>query len=82
MYDEEGSALVPKLMEKAVKNKVTVHLPVDFVTADKFDEKAGVGSSSVSAGIPKGWMGLDIGVQSIVKFTPPIQAAKTILWNG
>ena len=48
---------MPKLMEKAEKNKVRVHLPVDFVTGDKFDEKAAVGQASVQAGIPAGWMG-------------------------
>ena len=69
-------------MEKAAKNKVTIHLPVDFVTGDKFDEKAAVGQGSVQSGIPAGWMGLDVGAQSIVKFTAAIQAAKTILWNG
>ena len=31
------------LMEKAEKNKVQIHLPVDFVTGDKFAEDAAVG---------------------------------------
>lgn len=30
------------LLEKAAKNNVKVHLPVDFITADKFDENAQV----------------------------------------
>jgi phosphoglycerate kinase len=42
LYDEEGAKIVKHLLEKAQKNKVQVHLPVDFVTADKFDEKAKV----------------------------------------
>ena len=44
------------LMAKAQKNGVKITLPVDFVTADKFDEKAAVGTATVSAGIPAGWM--------------------------
>ena len=60
MFDEEGAKNVPQLMEKAAKNKVNIHLPVDFVTADKFDEKAATGTGSVQQGIPSGWMGLVI----------------------
>lgn len=43
-------------MAKAEKNGVKITLPVDFVTADKFDEHATTGTATVSAGIPAGWM--------------------------
>lgn len=43
-------------MAKAKKNGVKITLPVDFVTADKFDEKATTGTATVAAGIPAGWM--------------------------
>lgn len=42
LYDADGAKIVAKLLEKAAKNNVKVHLPVDFVTADKFDENAQV----------------------------------------
>lgn len=42
LYDAEGAKIVTKLLEKAAKNNVKVHLPVDFITADKFDENAQV----------------------------------------
>lgn len=42
LYDADGAKIVVKLLEKAAKNNVKVHLPVDFVTADKFDENAQV----------------------------------------
>lgn len=51
LFDEEGSKIVPKLMEKAKAKKVTMTFPVDFVTGDKFDEKATVGAASVKDGI-------------------------------
>ena len=35
LFDEDGAKIVPKLMEKAKAKGVTIHLPVDFVTADK-----------------------------------------------
>jgi phosphoglycerate kinase len=33
-------------------------------------------------GIPDGWMGLDIGPESIDLFSQVVMKAKTILWNG
>jgi len=82
LYDENGAKIVPKLMEKAAKNNVKIHLPVDFVTADKFDANAQVGSATVEEGIPEGWMGLDAGAKSIELFKDVIGRAKTIVWNG
>lgn len=39
-------------MDKADAKGVKIHLPVDFVTGDKFDENATVGSATVEEGIP------------------------------
>ena len=44
------------LMEKAQKNNVQIHLPVDFVTGDKFAEDAAVGTATKESGIPDGCM--------------------------
>lgn len=40
LYDKEGAKIVNNLLCKAEANKVKIHLPCDFITADKFDEKA------------------------------------------
>ena len=45
LYDEEGAAIVPQLMEKAKANNVKIHLPVDWITADKFAPDAKVSVS-------------------------------------
>jgi len=55
---------------------------VDYITADKFDKHAKVGYADDKSGIPKDWMGLDIGPESVKLFTKAIEEAKTILWNG
>ena len=41
-----------------------------------------VGTATDESGIPDGWMGLDCGPQSILKFEKIILQSKTILWNG
>lgn len=82
LYDPEGAKIVKKLVEKAEKNNVKLHLPLDFVTADKFAEDAKTGEATVESGVPEGWMGLDIGPKSLALFKEPILRAKVIVWNG
>ncbi|KAL1458478.1 hypothetical protein WDU94_008628 [Cyamophila willieti] len=82
LYDPEGAKIVKKLVEKAEKNNVQLHFPVDFVTADKFAEDANTGEATVESGVPDGWMGLDVGPKSRALFKEPIARAKVIVWNG
>jgi len=82
LFDEAGSKKVKDLVEKAKKNNVTITLPVDYVTADKFAADAQVGYAEDKDGIPDGWMGLDVGEKSIELFKKAIDDAQTILWNG
>lgn len=42
LYDEEGANLVPDILAKAAKNGVRIHLPSDFICADKFAEDANI----------------------------------------
>ncbi|XP_068601088.1 phosphoglycerate kinase 1 [Brachionichthys hirsutus] len=82
LFDEEGAAIVKDLMAKAKKNDVKITLPVDFVTAEKFDEKATTGAATVAAGIPAGWMGLDCGPESSLEYAKAVARARQIVWNG
>lgn len=82
LFDEPGSKKVGELVEKAKSKNIKIVLPVDYVTADKFDKAAQVGSATDKEGIPDGWMGLDAGPESRKLFKNEILASKTILWNG
>lgn len=82
LFDAEGAKIVNDLLGKASKNNVQIHLPVDFVIGDKFNETAQSSCATAEDGIPEGWMGLDIGPQSIQRFSEPIGRAKVIVWNG
>jgi phosphoglycerate kinase len=35
-----------------------------------------------ASGIPDGWMGLDIGPDSIKTFSEALDTTKTVIWNG
>ncbi|KAK7582304.1 hypothetical protein V9T40_013749 [Parthenolecanium corni] len=82
LFDAEGSKIVQKLADKAKSLGVQLYFPVDFITADKFDENANCGSATLEDGIPDGWMGLDIGPKSVELVLEPIKKAKLIIWNG
>ncbi|CAO2607684.1 Phosphoglycerate kinase 2 [Lemmus lemmus] len=82
LFDEEGAKIVKDIMAKAEKNGVKITFPVDFVTADKFDENAKVGQATLESGIPSGWMGLDCGPESIKNNAQVVAQAKLIVWNG
>jgi phosphoglycerate kinase len=82
LFDPKGAEIVGKLMEKARALNKAVHLPIDFVAAEKFDKDARTQVVTVQQGIPAGWEGLDIGPASIQKFQEVIGRARTVLWNG
>ncbi|XP_022214946.1 phosphoglycerate kinase [Drosophila obscura] len=82
LFDEEGSKIVQNLVDKAKKNNVKLHLPVDFVCGDKFAENAAVSEATVESGIPDGHMGLDVGPKTRELFAAPVARAKLIVWNG
>jgi len=82
LFDPEGAKIVPELVAKAKEKGVKIHLPVDFITADKFAEDAETGTATAAEGIPAGWMGLDCGPKTNAAFAEVIARAKTIIWNG
>jgi phosphoglycerate kinase len=67
---------------RAQDRKVPLHLPTDFVIADRFAADAKTRIVTAKEGIPAGWQGLDCGPESIREFTQVIARANTIVWNG
>ena len=67
------------MLALAKERGVKFLLPVDNVAADKFDPEA---NTQVVTQIPDGWMGLDIGPESVKLFSEALQGAKTVVWNG
>lgn len=82
LFDEEGSKIVPALVQKAKERNVNLHLPVDFVLGEKFAADTPVSQTDAKTGIPDGKMGLDVGPESAKKFAEVIKRSRTIVWNG
>lgn len=81
LCEEDKLELANDILKKAGEKNVNFLIPVDSVVADKFSNDANT-NVVTNDHIEKGWMGLDIGPQSITLFSEVIGGSKTILWNG
>jgi phosphoglycerate kinase len=74
-------ALAKQLIDEAKKRGVNLLLPTDSVNADDFNNGANTNTSDILS-IDENYMGLDIGNESVAKFSDVIKTSKTIVWNG
>lgn len=81
LVEDDKLDLAKDLLEKARAKGVNIYLPEDSVVADAFSNDALIKTTD-SRDIPSGWMGLDIGAQSIARFSEVIEQSKVVLWNG
>lgn len=81
LVEEDKLDLALELLKKAKAKNVILLLPVDSVIADAFAADANTSIAQNDA-IPAGWMGLDIGPESVKSFSSVVKSSKTILWNG
>jgi len=72
---------VADILERAKALQVEIVLPSDIIVADAFAADAKTECVPVE-NIPDGWMGLDIGPETIQLFEKNLEDAKTIIWNG
>ena len=82
LFDAEGAKLVEGILAKAAAKGVKIHLPVDYIAADKFDKDAATKLVTDAQGIGAGWRGLDVGPESAAAFSKVVERSKTIVWNG
>lgn len=82
LFDQDGANLVPEIMAKAAEKGVKIHLPTDFICGDSFSESASIMTRTESQGIDAGWLGLDIGPDTMLANSEVIRRSKTVFWNG
>ena len=81
LVEEDKLDLAKKLEAKAKEKGVEFLLPTDVIVADKFAADANTQTVSVDS-IPDGWMGLDIGPDSVKTFQDALANCKSVIWNG
>lgn len=81
LVEDDLLELAINTLEGARMHNVNIILPVDAVAADGFFNDAQ--TQIVKSGeIPDGWLGLDIGPESVKLFEKTLMESETILWNG
>jgi phosphoglycerate kinase len=75
-----GGKMAEQLREGAAL-PFPVELPSDVVAAATFDAEAESRIAPYDA-LPEGWLGLDIGPETRLRFDELIRYARTVFWNG
>ena len=81
LVEDDQLEVAKNILAAAMDKGVQLHLPTDAVVADAFADTANTDVCASNA-IPDGWMGLDIGPETIRLFTTVVKRSKTLLWNG
>jgi phosphoglycerate kinase len=81
LVEKDKVDLAKELIKKAEEKNVNLFLPIDHLVATKIDKDAEVKECTV-VDIPEGFIGVDIGKNSIDRIGGIIKGAKTIVWNG
>jgi phosphoglycerate kinase len=81
LVEEDKLELARELEVKAAAKGVQFLLPTDVVLADNFGPDANSRVAKVEE-IPDGWMGLDIGPDSVKVFQEALADCQTVIWNG
>ncbi|MFN7899319.1 MAG: phosphoglycerate kinase [Synechococcaceae cyanobacterium] len=81
LVEEDKLDLAKSLERKAAEKGVQFLLPTDVVLADKFAPDAN-SKTVLIENIPDGWMGLDIGPDSVKLFQAALADCQTVIWNG
>jgi len=79
--EDDKQELALSILKQAKEKGVRVHLPVDVIAANDFNNNADTKEVSVNE-IQDGWQGLDAGPKTLENFKEVILKSKTILWNG
>jgi len=81
LVEEERITLAREIMKEAEAKGVDLLLPRDHVAAEEFSPDA---QRKVvrNEEFPRGWVGLDIGPETVKAFAERISGAETVLWNG
>jgi phosphoglycerate kinase len=81
LVEDDKLDLARKILADAEQRDFKFMLPADHVVASAFKADAQTQTLPITK-IPDGWMGLDIGPQTVAAFSLELARAQTIVWNG
>jgi phosphoglycerate kinase len=71
---------IPEIIERAKMSKVSIYLPIDFVCINTYDGE--LVTYPDKPGIPKGYIGIDVGQDTVDYYTAIISDANVVIWAG
>ena len=81
LLETERVAFCGDIMERAVKEQRSLHLPIDVVVAERLEPGAASRVVAVDQ-VPAGWTIADIGPATAEAFAGEFRGMGTIVWNG
>jgi phosphoglycerate kinase len=81
LVEEEGVESAKQILEQAEGSDTMLELPEDLCLGTEFDADSETRLLN-GVDVPEGWMGLDIGSNTIANFSKRIARAGTVFWNG
>jgi phosphoglycerate kinase len=81
LVEDDFVSVAQTILEKAKAKGVHLLIPTDTIIADAFSNDANTQEVAIGE-IPAGWMGLDVGSETIAACEAIIHDSKVILWNG
>jgi phosphoglycerate kinase len=81
LVEDEQVEIARRILADAERRGVEVHLPVDVVAASKFADDADVVTTPLT-GVPRGYMILDIGPETVRRYSQALRRAEAVVWNG
>lgn len=77
LCDPEDVPVALEILKEAEKRSLPIYLPID-ISAQGSKGK----TSLFSGGIPDGWVGMDIGPETVEAWEAKLAPAATVFWNG
>jgi phosphoglycerate kinase len=81
LVEEEGVESAKQVLEQAKGSDTMLELPEDLCLGREFDADTETRLLN-GVDVPEGWMGLDVGSNTIANFGKRIARAGTVFWNG
>jgi phosphoglycerate kinase len=81
LVEDDFLEMALEIIEKAKAKNVRLIIPTDAIIADTFANDANKKEVDITK-VPDGWMGLDVGQNTIKECDEVIKNSKIVLWNG
>ena len=82
LVDDEKLDVAQKIIRRAEKKGIDLHLPLDVVCAESLTDTSETQIFSIEDGIPPNMIGADIGPKTLESWKKALEPANTIFWNG